>query len=138
MSRLMTKEYTKTPCRNWFNITTPPDVESINKLGGYDISYPRLALIDGRQDPWRAGGAHAIGQPDRKSTTSEPFLLVDWGVHHWDEFGMSEDFEEEGLPPPQVVENQQKQVEFVKAWLKEWHDEHAKKLDEDDDEAGEL
>ncbi len=43
-------------------------------------------------------------------------------MHHWDEFGARPNLDEEGLPPKQVVDNQQQQVEFVQAWLKEWHE----------------
>lgn len=89
------------------------------------------------QDPWRAATPHADGQPDRVSTTSEPYLMVDWGVHHWDEFGMREGDNEEGLPPKQVVDVQRQQVEFVQAWLKEWDEEH-KKTEEEDDSTFEL
>lgn len=121
VSRALTYDYATIRCRKSFNITTPPDVDSINKLGGFNFSYPRLALVDGAQDPWRAATPHAIGLPDRESTTTEPFVLIDWGVHHWDENALRD--EVEGLPPRQVVEAQRQEVEFVKAWLKEFERE---------------
>ena len=119
ISRAVTKEYSSLFCSQHFNITTRPDIDRINWMGGFEMSYPRLALIDGRQDPWRAAGVHAIGQPGRKSTTTEPFMLVDWGVHHWEENGPDGDTEP-GLPPNQVVKVQNTEVAFVKAWLEEW------------------
>ncbi|KAJ6788946.1 hypothetical protein PWT90_05198 [Aphanocladium album] len=131
ISRHTTLEYSTANCRRFFNITTPPDTDIINKHGGFKFSYPRLAIIDGMQDPWRAATPHADGRPDRVSTTSEPYLMIDWGVHHWDEFGPRPNLEEEGLPPKQVVDNQQQQVEFVTAWLKEWHEAQKGQTTED-------
>ncbi|KAM3453362.1 hypothetical protein MY3296_003770 [Beauveria thailandica] len=122
ISRAATVDYATVNCRRFFNITTPPDVDIINKHGSFNFSYPRLAIIDGKQDPWRAATPHADGLPERASTVSEPYLLIDWGVHHWDEFGPRPGLDEEGLPPKQVADNQQQQVEFVKAWLKEWNE----------------
>lgn len=61
ISRLMDLEYESIVCRAGFNITTPPDTEAVNKYGGYDISYPRLAIIDGEFDPWRPATPHAFG-----------------------------------------------------------------------------
>ncbi|PNY29614.1 serine protease EDA2, partial [Tolypocladium capitatum] len=121
VSRALTYDYATIRCRSQLNITAPPDVDSINRLGGLNFSYPRLALIDGAQDPWRAASPHAMGLPDRESTTEEPFMLIDWGVHHWDENGLKD--EVEGLPPKQVVEAQRKEVEFVQAWLQEFERE---------------
>lgn len=121
VSRALTNEYSSYMCKSWFNITDRPNVEAINKHGGLEFSYPRLAFFDGRQDPWRCGGVHAIGARDRKSTLEEPFELIDWGVHHWDEFGLRKDDEGvAGLPPKQVIDAQTKEVEIVKHWLKEF------------------
>lgn len=121
VSRALTAEYSSYTCKSFFNITTRPDVEIINKHGGFNFSYPRVAIIDGKQDPWRSAGSHAIGLPGRKSTPSEPFELVDWGVHHWDENGLDPDsFQEPGLPPKQIVDIQRKEVDIVKGWLKEF------------------
>lgn len=63
--------------------------------------------------------------------------MIDWGVHHWDEFGAREGAEE-GLPPTQVVDNQNQQVQFVKAWLKQWDAENnGKKSDQENDSLSE-
>ncbi|KAJ4258764.1 hypothetical protein NW762_007851 [Fusarium torreyae] len=131
ISRLIDVEYNTIPCREEFNITTPPNVESINKLGGFNFSYPRVAFIDGEYDPWRAATPHAIGLPLRKSTVSEPFILIEYGVHHWDENGLAPDSEEIGLPPPAVAKAQQEIVDFTKAWLEEWDKEKGGKSAED-------
>ncbi|KAK5996444.1 putative extracellular serine carboxypeptidase [Cladobotryum mycophilum] len=122
VSRKVTLEASSSMCKTVFNVTTRPDVESINKLGGFNFSYPRVAIIDGKQDPWRQATPHAIGLPPRVSTVSEPYLLIDPGVHHWDEYGVPDDEKNiEGFPPKQIVTVQAAMVEFVKAWVKEWH-----------------
>ncbi|CAF3638305.1 unnamed protein product [Fusarium graminearum] len=123
VSRLIDVEYNTIPCREEFNITTPPNVESINKLGGFNFSYPRVAFIDGEYDPWRAATPHAIGLPERESTASEPFILIPYGVHHWDENGLAPGSEEIGLPPPAVKQAQQDIIDFTKAWLEDWEKE---------------
>lgn len=120
ISRLVDLNYTSIVCREAFNISTPSDVEAINKYGGFGISYPRLAIIDGEKDPWRAATPHAIGQPDRPNTASEPFILIKDGVHHWDENGLFPNETTPELPPQPVAETQEIEVMFVKEWLLEW------------------
>ncbi|KAG6002425.1 hypothetical protein E4U21_003099 [Claviceps maximensis] len=123
ISRAIGLEYSSYECKSAFNITTPPDVNIINKHGAFNFSYPRVAFIDGKQDPWRAGGVHAMGMglPDRESTLDEPFELIDWGVHHWDEGDVSdEDAGEPGFPPSQIADIHRKEVKFVTHWLREF------------------
>jgi hypothetical protein len=122
ISRTIDLEYSTLVCRYGFNITTPPDVERINKYGGYDISYPRLAFLDGEWDPWRPATPHALdfGAHRRKSTISEPFILIDDAVHHWDENGLFPNETTSKLPPKAVVDAQRQEVKFVKAWMHEW------------------
>ncbi|KAK4649142.1 uncharacterized protein QC761_116420 [Podospora bellae-mahoneyi] len=121
ISRLINLEFTSTVCREAFNITTPSQVERINKHGGVNISYPRLAHVDGEWDPWRAASPHRIGLPERESTVSEPFILIEKGVHHWDENGLFPNETRPGLPPKPVADVQKAEAEFVKAWVEEWH-----------------
>ncbi|KAK3694153.1 serine carboxypeptidase S28-domain-containing protein [Podospora appendiculata] len=120
ISRLINLNFTSVVCREAFGITKPSDVEVINKYGGFEISYPRLAIVDGEKDPWRAATPHAIGLPQRVSTVSEPFILIKNGVHHWDENGLFPNQTTPNLPPAPVVEAQSEEVEFVKAWMVEW------------------
>lgn len=61
VSRTYDLEYGTIICRDAFGIYEPPDVELANKYGGYDISYPRLAIIDGEWDPWRPATPHGFG-----------------------------------------------------------------------------
>jgi len=91
ISRTLDLAYESLICNYAFGIYGPPDTDAVNKYGGYNISYPRLAIIDGEWDPWRPATPHAFGygaQP-RFSTASEPFILIPDAVHHWDENGVS-------------------------------------------------
>lgn len=63
-------------------------MEAINQYGSVNISYPRLALIGGQEDPWRYVTPLAPDVPDRlneSSTVSEPIIVIEGAVHHWDE-----------------------------------------------------
>merc|ERR1712225_6814 len=108
--------------------STPPDVEAINKYGGFNISYPRLAIIDGEQDPWRPATPHAspfnTTAVNRTDTVSEPFSLIAGAVHHWDENGLfpnqTVDYPPDFLPPVPVRDVQAQESMFVKAWMQEW------------------
>ncbi|KAK8151696.1 serine carboxypeptidase S28-domain-containing protein [Phyllosticta citrichinensis] len=125
VSRLLDLDYLSIVCRDAFNITTPPDVDSINKYGGFDISYPRLAIVDGEADPWRQATPHASVAPNRTSTVSEPFILIQDAVHHWDENGLFPNETKPDLPPPPVASAQQAEHDFVLEWLKEWSSERS-------------
>ncbi|KAH7323015.1 serine carboxypeptidase S28-domain-containing protein [Stachybotrys elegans] len=121
ISRVITTDFESMHCPMLFNITAKPEiVDSINKLGGFNFSYPRVAIVDGTRDPWRQATPHKLGLPERKSTTEEPFILLDYGVHHWDENGLKAEPSEPGLPPAAVEETQKEEAAFVKAWLKEF------------------
>ena len=123
ISRLIDLDYLSIVCRQAFNITTPPQIERINKHGGVHISYPRLASIDGEWDPWRHASPHQIGLKPRPNTISEPFVLIDDAVHHWDENGLFKNETRPGLPPRAVAHAQSVEVRAVKAWVKEWNRE---------------
>ena len=84
VSRLIDLPYESLVCKLAFNITTPPDTESVNKYGGYDISYERLAIIGGEWDPWLPATpqAYEYGAKNRTSTVDEPNILIPGGVHH--------------------------------------------------------
>lgn len=121
ISRLIDIPYEEIVCREAFNITTPPDTQSINKYGGYNIAYDRLAFVDGEVDPWRRATPHAPAAPERKSTTDQPFILISDAVHHWDENGLFPNETTATLPPTPVADTQRQEVEFVKAWMAEFH-----------------
>ncbi|KAE8395814.1 serine carboxypeptidase S28-domain-containing protein [Aspergillus alliaceus] len=119
-------------CNTTYGITSPPNVTNINKHGGFDFSYPRVAIIDGLADPWRDATPHADGTRDRESTDEEPFILIDvpsedvsdgvrGAVHHWDQNGLSQKDEDKGQKPPAAIVKVQKEVlRFVGVWLDQW------------------
>lgn len=128
ISRTNDLAYNSIICEEAFNITTPANVTAINKFGGFGISYPRLAIVDGEWDPWRPATPHAYPfnttAHDRKSTIDEPFLMIPEAVHHWDENGL---FANQTvttaaslLPPASVRVVQAEEIAFVLAWMVEW------------------
>lgn len=121
ISRTIDIPYTSKICVESFNITEPSDIWAINKYGGFNLSYPRLAIIDGEWDPWRAATPHAIGLPERADTIDEPYKLIAKGVHHWDENGLFPNETTAALPPTPVKHTQSAEVQFVKKWLAEWN-----------------
>ncbi|KAF2724423.1 serine carboxypeptidase [Polychaeton citri CBS 116435] len=122
ISRLIDIEYSSIVCRDAFNITEPSDVEVINQYGGYDISYPRLAIVDGDWDPWKPATPHAFeqGAKQRTSTASKPFILIDAAVHHWDENGLFPNQTTADLPPSRIRDSQAIEAMFVQEWMAEW------------------
>jgi hypothetical protein len=116
-------------CNDAFGIYTPPNVTAINKYGGFDISYPRLAFVDGQADPWRPATVHAspfnTTAHNRTSTIDEPFLIIDGAVHHWDENGLflnqTVNTPPNFLPPIPVRVAQAEEIAFVTAWMVEWN-----------------
>ncbi|KAG9243083.1 serine carboxypeptidase S28-domain-containing protein [Calycina marina] len=133
ISRTSTMEHNSIVCVEAFNITSPPYIENINKHGGFNIAYPRLAMIDGDRDPWRPATAHASPFNEtainRTSTTSEPFILIENAIHHFDENGLfaNQTVQGKDILPPQPVRDAQAQiVSFVKEWMVEWETEKAR------------
>jgi hypothetical protein len=118
ISRAVDLEYGTYFCRSAFNITNPPNVTEVNKYGGFDIEYERLAIIGGNADPWKQATPLAEGARKRESTTSKPFHEIAHGVHHWEENGVFENKTTPILPPNQVVYAQQFIKNFVIEWLK--------------------
>lgn len=127
ISRLINLNYTSYICDAAFGITSPPDIDSINKYGGFRISYPRLAIIGGLKDPWRDATPLAVSLPLRPSTPSEPVFLISDGVHHWDENGLFANETTPTLPPAPVAAAQADEREFVAAWVKEYQEEKKKR-----------
>lgn len=109
-------------CNEAFEIYNPPNTTLINQYGGYNISYSRLAFIDGEWDPWLPATPHAFeyGAKERVSTSSEPFILIANAVHHWDENGLFSNETTSTLPPGPVADTQRAELQFVKEWMQEW------------------
>lgn len=127
-SRTNDLAYFSLVCNYGFDIYTPPNVTAINKYGGFNISYPRLAIVDGEWDPWRPATPHASpfnsSAVNRTSTINEPFLLIDGAVHHWDENGLFLNQTTVSLPPVAVKKVQIEEIAFLTAWMVEWEVEN--------------
>ncbi|PYH43673.1 putative extracelular serine carboxypeptidase [Aspergillus saccharolyticus JOP 1030-1] len=143
VSRRLTPNFWIEMCNATYGIDTPPDTDRINQYGGFGFSYPRVAQIGGRADPWREASPFATGLPVRNSTAEEPRILVEvpatevydgmeGAVHHWDQngvFGVEEFWEGKKVVPPKGVREAQGEViAFVGGWLGEWQ----KQKDEED------
>jgi hypothetical protein len=128
ISSLLDTAYESIVCDQAFGRTTPANVDLVNKYGGYDISYPRLAFVEGSADPWRPATTHAFeqGAKQRKSSVSEPFILIPGAVHHWDLYGLFPNETTPSLPPATVADAQSQEVQFVQEWMREWKSAHGK------------
>lgn len=131
ISRTNDLAYESLICKYAFNITVPANVDAINKYGGFGISYPRLAIVDGEWDPWRPATPHAspFNETAKNRTTSveEPFLLIDGAVHHWDENALFPNETTATLPPKKVAGVQGQEIRFVEHWMREWKREQEKR-----------
>ncbi|KAK5004088.1 hypothetical protein LTR39_006261, partial [Cryomyces antarcticus] len=122
VSRLTDSDRQYDVCKGAFNITTAPDTKLLDKYGGYKISYPRLAFVDGEKDNWRPLTPHGFthGAKDRTSTASEPFMLIKGGVHGWDVLGSHPNEKATAQVPQAVADTQKLEVQIVQEWMQEW------------------
>jgi hypothetical protein len=128
--------YSTEVCRLAYNITKPPNISAINKFGGFDIEYDRLAIIDGEADPWRYATPHAPAAGHRRNTIQKPFIQIKGAVHHCkqadkktnetqqltysgDENGLFRNETTKDLPPGPVKHAQEQIVNFVVSWLED-------------------
>ncbi|KAI0358821.1 peptidase S28 [Trametes cingulata] len=122
ISKLVTLDYASLICKlayppgEHFKVPAEPNITAVNSLGGYNIAYDRLAIIDGEDDPWRGDTPHSPAAHWRPDTLLRPFKLIPGGVHHYDENGLADHSAE----PPQIQAIHEQEVAFVKAWLKDF------------------
>ncbi|KIM30824.1 hypothetical protein M408DRAFT_327787 [Serendipita vermifera MAFF 305830] len=122
ISRLIDTDYEAKICKQAFppgrHMRVPewPNVTVVNELGDFAITHSRLAFIDGEIDPWRPCTPHSQYAEPRDDTISRPFKLIPDGVHHHDQNGLRNPKKE----PKHIQRIHHQEVEFVKAWLKEW------------------
>lgn len=131
ISRILDLEYENSYCESEFGIPASPNITAINKYGGFDLSYPRLAIINGLADVWREATPAADGAPPRESTVSEPWIVIDdpaedvWdglrgSGHHWEANGIFANQTQDKQPPKAIAEAQADIVQFVGSWIEEW------------------
>ncbi|KAF8316053.1 hypothetical protein DL93DRAFT_2078243 [Clavulina sp. PMI_390] len=121
VSRRVTLEYNLRLCKKSFppgqfaKVPPMPNVTAVNVLGDFQLSRPRLAFIDGTNDPWSQATPHSRYAPVRADTISQPFKWIPAGVHHSDSTGLKN----HTLEPEQIKRIHEDEITFVKAWLKE-------------------
>lgn len=111
--------HSKFPPGKHYSIPAQPDVSKTNSLGDYDIAGDRFATVDGEWDPWRAMTIGAMSRPPRENTANHPYWVIPNGAHCWD-WRRLPDLASE---PEDVQEIHKWEVEFIKTWVKQFHDE---------------
>lgn len=100
-----------------------PRIENINKFGGFDISAPRLAFIDGARDPWLYATVHSsYASKKRRNEHGEQAVLIPDGYHISDQYGIDpRNGNKSAIEMPMSIKAVRGiEVELVKAWVKEW------------------
>lgn len=111
------------PPGEYNSIPSTPDLEQINKYGGWSVKQKRLAHVDGDQDVWNGLCYHAVEAGPRRTATennaiNNPQMWITGGGHHWETLGIC-NIEGE----PQFIRNTHLwQIRIVKQWLKEWQE----------------
>lgn len=131
VSRLITVASKSNDC-SMFGITSPPKTERINRYGGLNFTYSRVAAIGGFADPWREATplAQELSNPLRPSTDDMPVVQIDLhedevydglrgAVHHWELNGATTDTFPDGLPPQGIKDAWAEIIRFVGVWLKD-------------------
>ncbi|KAG9314743.1 serine carboxypeptidase S28-domain-containing protein [Chiua virens] len=122
VSKLMTMDYATKICRQayppgkYFTVPELPNVTAVNALGDFAIAADKLAIIDGEVDPWKPCTPHSEYAKDREDTILQPFKLIPGGVHHYDEYGLRDIYDE----PPEIQQIHHEMIEFVREWLRDF------------------
>ena len=126
LSRVLQADYTQQWCDWAFppgkhnSIPKSPELWRYNYYGGYNVSAPRLAHIDGQQDVWNQICYHSDEAPPRYTLNVEdaymhPQLLITGAGHHWDSYGIKNVSAE-----PQFIRNAHLwEIRVVKEWVKQ-------------------
>lgn len=96
------------------SIPATPDLSAFNKYGGFNISAPRLAFIDGNIDVWLDLCYHSNFAPARESSDLHPEYLIAGAGHHWDSAGILD----VGAEPLFIQQAHLWEIRTVKKWLK--------------------
>ncbi len=130
ISRTLTPKYYLDACHKRYNITYDPILSRYNKYGGFNLSYPRLAISAGQLDWYRSTNplaellADGTPNPRVKSngTATAPQIIIEGGFHEWDLPGV---FANESITVPKAVTSaKNREIAAVKAWLMEWNQTH--------------
>lgn len=113
ISKLLDLEYNSRTCQFAFGSSVPktPNTTMVNQYGDFDLEARRLAFIDGSHDPWLYATVHS---PLIHNRTLENGVVIDGGIHHWDENGNDDE-------PEEIRKVHQKEIEWVKGWVEEFY-----------------
>lgn len=102
------------------SIPATPDLTTYSRYGDFNLSAPRLALIDGGVDVWKDLCYHSSHAPMRYGPNQ---YLIAGGGHHWDSYGIL-DIDAE---PDYIKAAHQWEIRMVKIWLAEFESYQAQK-----------
>jgi hypothetical protein len=94
-----------------------PNLTWYNKYGDFNLSAPRLSLIDGGSDVWRDVCYHGHNASTRYG---EQQMLITGGGHHWDSYGILNLTAE----PDFIRAAHQWEVRRVLGYMDEWNQAH--------------
>ena len=109
------------PPGNVSRIPPTPDLERINRYGGYAVVQDRLARIDGDIDVWNDADFHSNNVPTRYSRNPieenlHPQLLIAGAGHHWDSYALGS-VKNISLEPMFIQQAHLWEIRTVKKWL---------------------
>ncbi|KAI1611606.1 extracelular serine carboxypeptidase [Exophiala viscosa] len=102
-----------------------PNLTWYNKYGDFNLSAPRLALIDGGSDVWRDVCYHGHNASTRYG---EQQMLITGGGHHWDSYGILN----LTLEPDFIRAAHQWEIRHVLTWMQEWNQTQSSKRKRDE------
>ncbi|RUS12720.1 peptidase S28, partial [Endogone sp. FLAS-F59071] len=117
VSTLYTPEYSERQCRFYFPdsiLPETPRIDYINKeFGGWNITDDNIFWINGQFDPWRDVTVNAVEAPKRVNTSASPDVVIQGGIHGWDEYW------KQNITAP-IVEVHDEVIASLRAWLKKF------------------
>ncbi|KAJ7671591.1 serine carboxypeptidase S28-domain-containing protein [Mycena polygramma] len=129
VSRLVNPAYWERQCPLWFPAedgVAVPALAPVNQINamfdGWNIKEKNMLFVNGQFDPWRSGSVSSQlpFAPRVPSTSQQPILLVETGVHCWDMITSTA----QANPKTRVVFNQV--VAQMVTWMKQWDATHGK------------
>ncbi|KAL5628333.1 hypothetical protein BROUX41_003081 [Berkeleyomyces rouxiae] len=124
ISSKLTTQASMEICNRAFNRFDLPNTSIINRRGGLSFKYPRVAFINGEQDPWRAVTPHKINRNENLSNNELFYLIPDAG-HAWDRNSIFKNQVIPGIfPPNNVIDAQGYEIWLAQKWIIEWNYEN--------------
>lgn len=127
-------EYTQQWCTWAFGDSVPangPNLTYYTRYGDFNISSPRLALIDGAQDVWNDFCYHGYNSTPAHNNIrygQQQYLITGAG-HHWDSYGILNVSAE----PDFIRAAHEWEMRTVNRWLQEWDQTHNSGASEKDE-----